>query len=111
MKISESMIQKSIMDLLKWKADTNLLYHFRAGSGKVRLANGKHFHTGRPGCPDIMVLFEGRYIGLEVKTKTGKQSENQNEAEADIKRCGGEYYIVRSVADVKSIFGWESVDK
>ena len=67
-KHTEAMIQKGIMDLLKWKSKTELIYHFRAGSGKVRLSNGNQFHTGRPGCPDILVLFEGRYVGLEVKT-------------------------------------------
>ena len=97
-KQKESEIQKSILDFLEWQKE---IYFFRAGSGLVKLENGRHFKSGKPGVPDIIVVYEGRFIGLEVKTETGRQSEVQKEAEEQITDAGGEYYIVRSIDDVK----------
>ncbi len=104
-KHTEAMIQKSIIDLLTWKEKTEDIYWFRAGSGAMKLESGRYFKTGRPGVPDICCLKE-KFYGLEIKTATGRQSQNQKQAEADIKAAGGLYFIVRSVSDVKEIFGW-----
>jgi len=103
----EKDIQKSITDYLDYKRD---LYYFRAGSGAVNVTrkNGSKgfFKTGKAGVPDIVVVKDGKFIGLEVKTPTGKQSEKQKEAEAEITKCGGEYHIVTSIDDViKALYG------
>jgi len=105
--LKESVIQKSILDLLTWKSKNENIYFFRAGAGSMKMANGRHFKTGRPGCPDIVVCSKGgKFIGLEVKTATGRPSQSQKVAEQEIEGAGGEYHIVRSVGDVKEIFGW-----
>ena len=105
--MKESVIQKGILDLLAWKAKTESIYYFRAGAGAVKTQQGRFFKTGRPGCPDIVVCSKGGiFIGLEVKTPKGRQSPGQVIAEQEIKDAGGEYFIVRSVGDVKEIFGW-----
>lgn len=100
--MKESVIQKGILDYLTLYAKTNPIYFFRAGAGAVKTMQGRYFKTGRAGLPDIVVI-KDKFIGLEVKTKTGRQSQNQKQAEKDIKAAGGEYYIVRSIADVKEI--------
>lgn len=56
-------------------------------------------HTPR-GLPDINLVAGGLYWGLEVKTSIGKQSKEQKEIEALIKKHGGRYHVVRSVTDV-----------
>jgi len=99
----ESVIQKGIMDYLELYSRTKTIYFFRAGSGMIKTQAGGYFKTGRAGVSDIVALVKGKFIGLEVKTKTGRQSQNQKQAEIDIKLAGGEYYIVRSIADVKEI--------
>lgn len=105
MKITEAMIQRAIMDYLDIVAKQKPIYHFRAGAGAMKTEQGRYFKTGRAGLPDVVVLLGGRWIGLEVKTATGRQSTAQKNAENYIKDAGGEYYIVRSVSDVKSIIG------
>lgn len=97
MALSERMIQRAVMDYLKTRKD---VYFFRAGSGHVKLQSGRHFKTGSPGVPDIVCLYNGRFIGLEVKAVSGKQSALQVEAEQKIKNAGGEYYIVRCMDDL-----------
>jgi len=104
--MNESVILKGICDYLSTRND---VYWFRSAAGAIQTQNGRYFKTGRPGCPDITVchrdkLFPGSYIGIEVKTATGKQSKIQKQAQADIEAAGGRYYICRSVSDVKAIF-------
>ena len=56
-----------------------------------------------PGLPDIMVIKDGFFIALEVKTEKGRQSEAQKEFARLCKEHGGEYYVVRSIDDVQNI--------
>jgi len=83
--MKESEIQKSIMEYLGYQKD---IYFFRAASGgfKTQDYKGKtsFFRTGKPGCPDIVVCKDGKFIGLEVKTDKGRQSEHQKQAAQEI---------------------------
>jgi len=98
--MKESEIQKSILEYLGYQKK---IYFFRAGSGAIRTEQGGYFKTGKKGCPDIIVCKSGKFIGLEVKTEKGRQSENQKQAEQEIIKAGGEYYIVKSIDDVQKI--------
>lgn len=102
--MKESVIQKAVLDWLEMYSRTHKIYFFRAGSGAVRMANGRYFKTGKPGVSDIIVCHHGRMVGLEIKTKTGRQSQAQKKAEKEIKESGGDYYIIRNLSDVKRIF-------
>lgn len=55
------------------------------------------------GLPDIIVVWGGMFIGLEVKTKIGKQSPDQKVFESLVKKHGGKYFVVRSIEDVQAI--------
>lgn len=56
------------------------------------------------GLPDYVVLYKGFHLGLEVKAKNGKQTENQIEFETYIRIKGGAlYHVVRSVEEAKKI--------
>ena len=100
--LSERVIQKGILDLLKMIKDRGApIYAIRTASGSVTTDTGRRFSTGRAGCPDITVCVNGLFVGLEVKTKTGRQSELQKKAQAEIERANGFYYIVRSNKDVE----------
>lgn len=57
----------------------------------------------KKGVPDIIVIKDGFFIGLEVKRKGGQQSDSQKEFEKGLKEAGGEYYVVRSIDDVINI--------
>jgi len=63
---------------------------------KVMVAN-------RNGVPDLLVCFHGRFIGLEVKTPSGRTTPLQ-EAQLDaIRDAGGVGAVVRSVDDVIAV--------
>lgn len=55
------------------------------------------------GIPDIIVIVNGKFVGLEVKRPKTYQSEAQKEFEYECKKNGGEYYVVRSIDDVMKI--------
>ena len=92
------------MDYLTMIEAHHKLYWFRSASGAVKTASGRFFKTGKPGTPDVTVCCDGTFIGLEIKTATGRQSPAQKKAQAEIERSGGKYHIIRSLADIKAIF-------
>ena len=99
-KMLEKDVQNSILEYLELKG----IFHTRINSG-VRYFEGRAFKGAMPGFPDILCLYKGRFIGLEVKTAKTKQNPNQIAVEEMIKAHGGEYYVVRSIDDVEPIFG------
>ena len=75
-----------------------------SGAGIARQV-AKHKRMGMlVGFPDLIVWFKGRFVGLEVKSPTGRQSESQKDVQEAIKYNGGEYHVVRSIDDVARIF-------
>lgn len=57
----------------------------------------------KPGDPDLIVCLKGRFIGIEVKTASGRQSPVQKVREEQIKANGGVYRIVRNMNDLDEI--------
>lgn len=58
----------------------------------------------RPGVSDLVVLFSGgKAMFLEVKNEKGVQSERQKQFQETVQRLGFQYFIVRSLDDVKRI--------
>ncbi len=51
----------------------------------------------RPGAPDLFVIYDGRFIGLEVKMPTGKLQNSQKLTADAIVMAGGAYFVVRSL--------------
>ena len=56
----------------------------------------KYAHRG---VPDIEIICDGQYIGIEVKKIDGKISQFQKEYGEIIQKCGGHYVVVRSVVE------------
>lgn len=52
------------------------------------------------GCPDILGIYKGKFLGIEVKTKSGKLSERQALFIEQINMEGGLAFVARSVDDV-----------
>lgn len=53
-----------------------------------------------PGTSDLFVLDSGRLYAIEVKSRTGKQSDDQKIFEENTKKNGGVYVLARCVQDV-----------
>lgn len=58
---------------------------------------------GKSGVPDIIVCYNGLYIGIEAKTYDGTFSEWQKTRKAQIEAAGGICIFARSVDDVRAV--------
>lgn len=97
----ESGIQTAICEYLArkkhffWRQNTAPLFR-----------DGRYFAMPKysiKGVPDIIVIKDGYFIGLEVKRAKTKQSPDQKEFERRCKESGAEYWVVRSIDDVQEI--------
>lgn len=61
------------------------------------------------GIPDLLVLFDGNLIGLEVKAKGKYQEPHQRFIEDAFDQNGASYYVVRSIDEVKEALVLEGV--
>jgi len=101
----ESDIQSSIIDYLFLRKHffvrLNNIPPVQTVGGKMvfrRMPKGS-----RAGLPDIIVLWNGFPVFLEVKTEKGKLSENQIEFKNDCEKQGIEYHVVKSLKDVMNV--------
>ena len=63
---------------------------------------------GVKGAPDIVCVVDGQYVGIEVKSPSGRQNEAQKAFQKSLEEAGGRYILARSVDDV--IYGLSDVD-
>ena len=105
----EKNIQSAILDYLALKERQGKLTYWRANNiPPSYVANGQQIYRrpsvhAKKGIPDINVIKEGIFIGLEIKVKGGKQSPAQVEMERIIKKAGGQYYVLSSLGDCISL--------
>ena len=115
-KLKENDIQRTIKDYLQVRENQGKLMFIRNNSGAMPIKgqNGKmrYIKFGKKGSADILVfvpLFLTHSIkaleaiAIEIKSETGRQSEDQVEWQKDWEKLGGVYYIVRSVEEVMKI--------
>lgn len=57
----------------------------------------------KPGDPDLIACINGNFVGIEVKTQSGKQSPIQKKREEEITACGGRYVVVRKIEEVEQL--------
>lgn len=104
MAILEKEIQLAICDYLAfkkyffWRQNTTPVWE--GGENPRFRAMPKY---SLKGIPDIILVKEGKFIGLEVKQPKGKQSDNQRVFQEKLEKAGGFYYIVTSLDDVVKI--------
>lgn len=83
----ETVIQNQIRDLLRMD-----------GWFVIRHQQGMGCHKG---LSDLTAIKDGITIYIEVKTKTGKQSDGQRQFQKDIENHGGTYILARRIEDVE----------
>jgi hypothetical protein len=107
MSTPESKIQNKICEALA-KAG---VFFFRVNNGAVfdqHLNNGYGAYRSlgkwaMKGVPDIIVIIDGVFVGVEVKTMKGKMSPDQHLFKRRLERAGGKYYVVTSPDDLVPI--------
>ncbi|RIJ15978.1 VRR-NUC domain-containing protein [Henriciella mobilis] len=112
----EHQIQCAIVTLLDWALPADATFfavpNGEKRGGKTVTVRGKKVPLSairlkkegvKAGVADILVLWAGRAIAMETKTRNGRQSPEQKAWQADFERAGGVYHIVRSVDDVQAV--------
>jgi hypothetical protein len=82
----EASITKSIRALLKSQG----IWHFKLHQGL----------GSTPGIPDIIGIWKGKFLAIEVKTRLGKLSEQQIQKLDEINQAGGLAFVARNIDDV-----------
>lgn len=110
----EHKIQVAIVELLKRALPKDAMFFAVPNGGERRMftdkKTGKTFNLqGKrlkdegvvSGVSDLIILWAGRMICLEVKAGKGRQSDSQKEWEARATECGAIYRVVRSTDEVR----------
>jgi Holliday junction resolvase len=84
--LKEKDITMQIRNLLK----TFQIFHWKNHGGPM----------GAKGVPDILGCYQGKFLGIEVKTEKGKPSPEQVRFIQNLNDAGGIAFIARSVDDV-----------
>lgn len=96
---SEAEIQREIM---LWLSSHGARV-IRMNVGRAKL-HGRWVAFGAPGMADLLVMLPGgRYAWVEVKSATGRQSEDQLRFASIVESVGGRYVLARSVDDVRGL--------
>ena len=96
----ETLIQAEILKYLRSKG----VFAWRQNNGGIWDAKLGMYrtHTGMKGVPDIIAVYHGRFIGVEIKSEKGKMSPDQFIFRERLLEAGGLYILARSVADVEA---------
>lgn len=91
------------------------LHHSPNGGKRNAIEAAKFKQMGvRAGFPDLVFLVPNRFypfMGIELKTKTGKQSEHQKKYQREFEHIGARYVICRSIDEFKKIINNYLEDK
>lgn len=95
---SERALQAAVAEYLGWSLPPSVFWTaIPGGDGRETRAPG-----WRSGAPDILLIWRGRAIGIELKTATGRQRAEQRAAELAWTLAGGVCTVCRSVPEVQA---------
>ena len=99
--VSESAI---VAQCLEWLA-LRRIFAWRNNTGSATV-DGRFIRYGHPGSGDILgVLPDGRFLSVECKTATGRQSKAQKLFQKMVESRGGVYVLARSSDDLERAIG------
>lgn len=103
--MSEADIHRSVVQWFQWTLHPNVIW-FHPANGEWRHAATAARLKGMgvmPGAPDLVLLYAGRALCIEIKAADGRQSETQRVFEAKCGYQGVPYEICRSLDDVRDV--------
>ena len=84
---------------LEWLA-LNGFFAWRNNTGTAKI-DMRFIRFGQPGSTDIIcILPDGKFLGIECKTKNGKQLLPQQVFERQVKKNKGYYILARDPSDI-----------
>lgn len=99
---TEHEIQSAILDRLGLLSGA---FFWRENSGLMQVGEEnkkRFFRAGTPGIPDIMGVYKGRPVGIEVKRPGKKQSIDQRAFQERFDKVGGIYIVCTDATQVVS---------
>lgn len=108
----EKQIQKDICEYLDhsgyffWRQN-NIPVFGRNNGGSMTFRSMPKYTP--KGIPDIIVIHDGHFIGLEVKRKGAKLRIEQEIFRDSIEKNGGDYYVVHSVEETIQVMGMYAI--
>lgn len=108
--MSEAAIQQQIRLALGQRDDVMLI---RINVGKFRPLHGDQNRvivSAPPGTPDLLGVWDGKALAIEVKRTKGQQNYEQKMFQRAWRARGGIYILARSVDDVLSVIDSEQCD-
>ena len=96
---SEAEVLKACLEYLKLRGH----FVWRQNTGQAT-TSGRRIRFGIPGCADIIGItrYSGKFLAVECKSLTGRQSIEQIAFERECKSSGGIYILARSIEDLKA---------
>ncbi len=89
----ETQIRHSITEALRL-AGWDVTYHLQGIGCRI-------------GFPDLTAMRDGETVYIEVKTETGRQSQQQKEFQRICKAHGCRYILARSLQDVEDLLNYD----
>ena len=98
LKTSEADVLKACLEYLRIRGH----FVWRQNTGQAT-TSGRRIRFGIPGCADIIGItrYSGKFLAVECKSLTGRQSIEQVSFERECKSRGGIYILARSIEDLK----------
>lgn len=87
-----------LAECLEWLAQRRV-FAWRNNTGAFAV-DRRYIRYGHPGSSDILGVYRGRFLAIEVKSPTGKQSPDQKIFQRMVEKNGGIYLLVRSVDEL-----------
>jgi hypothetical protein len=95
--VTESQLQDQIR-LALGRVPGLALWRNNQGVAEIR-GYKVRFGVANPGGGDLIGWYRGRWVEVEIKTETGRQSPEQKIREQLVRKSGGIYVVLRSVDD------------
>jgi hypothetical protein len=105
-KQTEAALQRAVVQYLTLALPPHeaLFWHTPNGGWRSRATAGRLKAEGvMPGVADIVIVWQGRVVAIELKTKDGSQSPAQKAWADQFTTAGGAYAVCRSVEAVERL--------
>ncbi len=97
----EQDFQETVANYLKWALPPQVFFTSIAHGGGGRLRGAMLKKTGmKAGVPDILIVWRGRPVFLEIKTRGVYLSAVQKEIHTEIVLAGGVVTVIRSLEEL-----------
>jgi hypothetical protein len=98
-KLTEDQIEQACLQYLTAKKWFAFKFKDQALFANGRYRRAKPFQIN--GVADAFASKDGKHVWIEFKTKTGSQSQSQKEFQKNIEMQGGNYWLIRSLDELK----------